>query len=265
MATKPLMGHVVAVANQKGGVGKTTTAVNLAHGLALQGQLVLLLDLDPQGSAGISLGMGQGSGAGRMLIGQPAADCITTDRRRSGQWFDIIQSDARTAEAGQMIAARLTGRARVLRDALDPIRDRYNTIVVDCPPALDMLALNALAAADSLLIPVSVESLAMAGIVLLLNTVAAIHAEGFPVKLRWILPTFFDRRENERKRMLAALQNQPDLADVICRPIPRNVALIEAAAAGQTIWEYAPKSAGARGYAAFLRSFHRPWRDNGHG
>lgn len=241
------MAKIIAVANQKGGVGKTTTAVNLAASLKAAEQNVLLIDLDPQGSATLGCGIDKHSlvwSTNDVLL----QDCTLEQAcLKVANGFDVLpaNSDLTVAEVTLMSKEQ---RESFLLQAVRPVLVRYDYIIIDCPPALNTLTLNAFMAADSVLIPMQCEYLAMEGLVALLATIEQVQQALNPrLKLEGILRTMYDARS--RLCVDVSRQLLAHFADKVYRTvIPRNVRLAEAPSHGLTALQYDKNSTGAAAY-----------------
>jgi len=242
------LGKVIAVANQKGGVGKTTTAINLGASLAANDLKVLIIDSDPQGNTTTGLGIQKNQGAATLydaLLGdQPLTAAITPT---GCEGLDLVPADKNLVGANiEMID--VNEREYRLRTRLEPLRDKYSYILIDCPPALDLLTLNALLAADSLLVPIQCEFFALEGVSELMDTVDRIRDSfGHPLKIEGILLTMFDDRTNLTRQVAKDLREFFG-TEVLRTIIPRSVRLAEAPSYGKPILLYDVRSRGAESY-----------------
>lgn len=245
------MTKIIAVANQKGGVGKTTTAVNLGHGLALKGKRVLLVDCDPQGQVATFLGIRQESALFDLLVGgRPLAEVVrladANSHTRPG--LSLIPGDKRTATA-QVVMAAEGFRLGSLVDALSGARADY--IIFDTSPSVGLLQEAALYAAEWLIIPSAVDYAATEGLTAVLATLKAIKGRGGNCKLLAVLPTFHDQTTRESKAALTQLREH--LGEAVWDPIHRATILRECVAEGLTIFEKAARSRAGREYDALVR------------
>lgn len=242
------MARVVAISNQKGGVGKTTTAVNLSAALAERGRRVLVVDVDPQGNASSGLGHPQvnvTAGVYDVIMGYRdfASVVIRTDHDN----LHILPASADLVGAEvELVGAE--DRERRLRKILAPLRDVYDDILIDCPPSLGLLTINALVASDAVLIPLQVEYFAMEGLGQLLRTISLVRKGLNPdLKREGILITMTDQRNNLCREVEDQARNLFG-EGVLTTVIPRNVRLGEAPSFGKAIVHYDPKSTGAQAY-----------------
>ena len=241
------MAEVIAFANQKGGVGKTTTTVNLGAYLARAGQHVLLVDCDPQANASSGLGRyaEHGSLYDAMLRGTPLTDLVQpTDE----PGLDLVPSSPDLA-AAEIELVDLPRREYVLREALAPLRERYDLVLLDCPPSLGLLTLNALTAADEVIIPVQCEYLALEGLGHLAGTLERVRrAQNPALRLEGLVLTMFDPRTTLAQQVVAEVRKH--FPQTFATVVPRSVRLSESPSHALSIAAYAPASRGAQAYAA---------------
>ena len=242
------MGRIIAITNQKGGVGKTTTTVNLSAAIGECGHKVLLVDMDPQGNATSGVGVDRReceSTVYEMLLGEVSfSDCvIKTDFKKlrvlpanidlSGFEIDIIDKE---------------GREFLLKNILDQIRNKFEYIIIDCPPSLNMLTVNALTAADTVIVPIQCEYYALEGLSQLLHTVNLVQDRLNPVlEVEGVVFTMFDARTNLSSQVIESVRQNLN-ENIYKTVIPRNIKLAEAPSFGMPITAYAPSSTGAESY-----------------
>jgi chromosome partitioning protein len=241
------MARIIAIANQKGGVGKTTTAVNLAAALARTPKRVLLVDLDAQGNATM------GSGVDKRELEASTCDVLLGERDArsilvtTAEGFDLLPGNI-DLTAAEIRLMDIDAREQKLKLALEPLRGDYDFIIIDCPPALSLLTLNALTAADSIIVPMQCEYYALEGLSALIDTIEALRGRLNPaLEIEGVLRTMFDVRNNLANAVSAELTEH--FGDRVFRTIvPRNVRLAEAPSHGQSIVGYDRTSRGGVAY-----------------
>jgi len=240
--------RVIAITNQKGGVGKTTTAINLGAALAVSDVKVLLIDADPQGNTTSGLGIQKTPGLTTiydvLVDGREIEQAIC---HTSMEGLDVLPADKNLIGVNLQLVG-VDARESILRHRLSSVLAQYQFILIDCPPALDLLTLNALMAADSVLVPIQCEFFALEGVSELMDTIDRIRDSfGHPLRIEGILLTMFDDRTNLARQVAADLR-EFFTGDVFKTVIPRNIRLAEAPSHGKSILAYDPGSRGSEAY-----------------
>jgi chromosome partitioning protein len=233
----------IAVALSKGGVGKTTTAVNLAAGLAKAGRRVLLVDVDTQGQVSKSLGIDTAHGLSELVAAEASIEqtCLPV---RENLW--MLSGGRSLAGLKRLITQKDFGGEQTLVEALQPVEGMYDYVVMDTAPGWDALTVNVLFYAEEILAPVSLEVMTLQGLMEFARSLVSIQRYHPELTLRYILPTFYDRRVKKSEEILEQLRLR--YGEVVCAPVRYNVRLSEAPGYGQTIYEYSPGSSGALDY-----------------
>lgn len=251
---------ILALINNKGGTGKTTSAVNLAAALAMRGSRALLVDLDSQASASLSMGIDRAafapSVADAVLAGRPLKPII---RRTAVEGLDLVTGSPDLANA-DLALANLSGRERRLKAAIAPVLGDYAFIILDCPPSLSMLSVNAMVAADAFIIPTPPEYLALEGLVGLLDAVQKVHAGiGDKCRLLGILLTKVDHRRRVTEEIIGVIRGHYK-GQVFRAEVGVDVRLVEAPSFGKTIFQYDRRSSGAEAYLQLAGEIARKGR-----
>ena len=242
------MGRIIAVTNQKGGVGKTTTAINLSASLAEKGKKVLLIDTDPQGNATSGFGIDKNeldNTIYELILGECSVqDCII---KEVIQGVSILPSNVNLA-AAEIELIGVDKKEYILKNEIDWVRDEYDFIIIDCPPSLSMLTVNAMTTADSVLVPIQCEYYALEGLSQLIHTVNLVKERLNPeLDMEGVVFTMFDSRTNLSSQVVDNVKEHLE-QNVYKTVIPRNIRLAEAPSYGMPIQKYDPKSAGAEAY-----------------
>lgn len=248
------MGKVVSIANQKGGVGKTTTSVNLSTILAKKGKKVLMIDADPQGNASSGVGIDKDveESVYNILIDDTEIEKVV--KKTNIKNLSICPSNINLAGAEVELVSMMSREYR-LKEKLDPIKDNYDYIIIDCPPSLGLVTLNAFTASDSVLIPVQCEYYALEGLGQLINTVNLVKKHlNKNIEIEGALLTMYDIRTNLSNQVVKEVKKYFN-DKVYKNVIPRNVKLSEAPSYGMPITIYDPRSKGAKSYEKFAKEF----------
>ena len=242
------MGRIIAIANQKGGVGKTTTAINLSACLAEKGQKVLAIDMDPQGNMSSGLGLDKDDidkTIYDMIIGE--AEIEEVIQRGTIENLDILPSNV-DLSAVEIELIDVENKEFVVKNAIQKIRDNYDYVIIDCPPSLSLLTVNAMTTADSVLVPIQCEYYALEGLSQLIHTVELVKDRLNPVlEIEGVVFTMYDARTNLSLQVVENVKDNLE-QNIYKTIIPRNIRLAEAPSFGTPINQYDPRSAGAESY-----------------
>ena len=250
------MARVTAFSNQKGGVGKTTTCVNMAAFLAERGKKVLVIDMDPQGNASSALGFfehkNKNSVYELLTGGKNAGETVRPTEKEN---LFLIPSSEDLAGAELELAQVMIGRERVLDEKIEEIKKDYDHVFIDCPPSLGLLTVNSLAAADGVIIPIQCEYFALEGLSQIMNTIKLVKKFLRPdIEVEGVVVTMYDGRSKLSKGVIAEIEKV--FGDkVFATRIPRNIRLAEAPSYGKTVADYDPKCAGAAAYRALAAEY----------
>ncbi len=257
------MGKVIAFSNQKGGVGKTTTCVNVSACLAGLGKKVLILDLDPQGNATSSLGVEKNDDLKsiyNVIVGETAIEEVV--RRTKYKNLDIIPADINLAGA-EIDLVQMDNREKILKNALDKIKNSYDYITIDCPPSLGLLTVNALTSSDSIIIPILCEFLSLEGLTQLMNTVWLVKQHlNSKLEIEGVVLTMKSARSNLVNEVSAEIRKFFD-KKVFNTAIPRNIRVAEAPSYGESVIDYDPKCKGAVAYMELTQELLKRNNDKG--
>lgn len=242
------MSRIIAIANQKGGVGKTTTAINLSASLASLGQKVLALDLDPQGNMTSGLGVDKDeveNSVYDLIIGNIGIEeCICKDAIEN---LDVLPSNI-DLSAAEIELIGVDNKEFIIRNEIEKVRDRYDYVIIDCPPALSMLTINAMTTADSVLVPIQCEYYALEGLSQLIHTIELVQERLNPsLEIEGVVFTMYDARTNLSLQVVENVKDNLE-QNIYKTIIPRNIRLAEAPSYGMPINLYDPKSTGAESY-----------------
>ena len=254
------MGKVIAIANQKGGVGKTTTSINLSASLAVKGKKVLVIDTDPQGNTTSGFGVDKNELENtiyELMLGECSIqDCILKDVIKN---VSIIPSNVNLA-AAEIELIGVDKKEFILKGEVDWIKDKYDFIIIDCPPSLNTLTINALTTADSVLVPIQCEYYALEGLSQLIHTVNLVKERLNPeLEMEGVVFTMYDSRTNLSMQVVENVKEHLN-QNIYKTMIPRNIRLAEAPSYGMPIHMYDPKSAGAESYMSLADEVIKPNR-----
>ncbi len=242
------MGRIIAIANQKGGVGKTTTAINLSASLAEKGRKVLAIDMDPQGNLSSGLGLDKNTIEGTiydMIIGE--ADVEEVIHKDTIENLDILPSNV-DLSAVEIEMIDVESKEFVVKNAIQKVRDNYDYVIIDCPPSLSLLTVNAMTTADSVLVPIQCEYYALEGLSQLIHTVELVKDRLNPVlEIEGVVFTMYDARTNLSLQVVENVKENLE-QNIYKTIIPRNIRLAEAPSYGTPINQYDPRSSGAESY-----------------
>ena len=247
------MGKIIAIANQKGGVGKTTTSINLAAALAEQGKKVLIIDTDPQGNATSGFGIEKNeldNTVYELMLGECSVkECILSEVLPN---LDILPTNVNLA-AIEIETIDVDNKEYILKNELDWIKDKYDFILIDCPPSLSMLTVNAMSAANSVLVPIQCEYYALEGLSQLIHTINLVKSRlNEDLEMEGVVFTMYDSRTNLSGEVVENVKENLD-EKIFNTVIPRNIRLAEAPSFGQPITVYDPKSAGSLSYISLAK------------
>ena len=242
------MGKAIAIFNQKGGVGKTTTNINLAASLAMMGKKILVLDIDPQGNTTSGLGVAKKG------LRYTTYELLVEDGKTSTEGLYLIPASVQLAGA-EVELVKMDRREKRLKKALDIVKEQYDYIFIDCPPSLGLLTINSLTAVDSVLIPIQCEFYALEGVSQLMHTIDIVRKNLNPtLEIQGVVLSMFDGRTNLSIQVVEEVKKY--FRDkVYTTVIPRNVRLAEAPSYGMPIFQYDPRSKGAVAYGEFAEEF----------
>ncbi len=242
------MGRIIAIANQKGGVGKTTTAINLSASLAEKGRKVLAIDMDPQGNLSSGLGLDKNTIEGTiydMIIGE--SDVEKVIHKDTIENLDILPSNV-DLSAVEIEMIDVENKEFVVKNAIQKVRDNYDYVIIDCPPSLSLLTVNAMTTADSVLVPIQCEYYALEGLSQLIHTVELVKDRLNPIlEIEGVVFTMYDARTNLSLQVVENVKENLE-QNIYKTIIPRNIRLAEAPSYGAPINQYDPRSSGAESY-----------------